>query len=74
MHFSSTQSIKEALIAGLGISLLSKWAIQKELKYGELVVLNQSELPFQRDFSLLTNTKYETKALQLLKIALRAIG
>src|SRR5699024_209965 len=36
MSFSSTQSIKGAVEAGLGITLLSQWAIQKELKNKEL--------------------------------------
>src|SRR5699024_12329705 len=36
MHFSSTQPIKESVGAGLGISLLSRWAIQKELRNGDL--------------------------------------
>ena len=33
MEFGSTQVIKESVEAGLGISLLSQWAINKELMY-----------------------------------------
>src|SRR5699024_8969333 len=36
MSFGSTQAIKEAVGAGLGISLLSRWAIQRELQNGDL--------------------------------------
>src|SRR5699024_2215666 len=39
MYYSSTQPIKESVEAGLGISLLSKWAVQKELKHGDLTVI-----------------------------------
>src|SRR5690625_2552590 len=38
MHYSSIQPIKESVEGGMGISLLSKWAVQKELKYGDLTV------------------------------------
>lgn len=64
MVFSSTQPIKGAVEAGLGISLLSQWAIQKELRNGDLEVLNVKGLPFSRQFSIITTSPYQTKALQ----------
>lgn len=65
MQFSSTQPIKEAVEAGLGISLLSEWAVQKEIRYGELVQLPVKDLPFVRQFSIVTSSQYQTKALKV---------
>ncbi|MBD8015598.1 LysR family transcriptional regulator [Planococcus wigleyi] len=63
MHFSSTQPIKAMVEAGMGISLVSEWAIQKELRYGDLKVLNVEGLPYTRDFSIVTRSPFQTKAL-----------
>lgn len=71
MHFSSTQSIKESVEAGLGISLLSQWAIQKELKYGDLHVINVDGLPLSRQFSIVTKSSFQTKALEVFIALLR---
>ena len=65
IQFSSTQPIKEAVEAGLGISLLSEWAVQKEVRYGDLVRLSVKDLPFVRQFSIVTSSPYQTKALQV---------
>lgn len=65
IQFSSTQSIKEAVEAGLGISLLSEWAVQKEVRHHELVSLTVEGLPFVRPFSVVTSSPYQTKALQV---------
>ena len=64
MEFGSTQVIKESVEAGLGISLLSQWAINKELMYGVLGIVAVQGLPFKRNFSILTHSPYQTKALQ----------
>ena len=64
MEFGSTQVIKESVEAGLGISLLSQWAINKELMYGVLGIVAVKGLPFKRNFSILTHSPYQTKALQ----------
>lgn len=63
MHFSSTQPIKAMVEAGIGISLLSEWAIQKELRYGDLKILEVEGLPYTRDFSIVTRSPFQTKAL-----------
>ncbi|PNQ79551.1 MULTISPECIES: LysR family transcriptional regulator [unclassified Paenibacillus] len=63
MNFGSTQIIKESVEAGLGISLLSQWVIQKELALGTLKVLDIRNLPVIRKFSFLTpSSTFETKA------------
>lgn len=65
MSFGSTQPIKESVEAGLGISLLSKWAIQKELRNGDLKMLKIEGLPFRRQFSVVTKSPFQTKALEV---------
>lgn len=64
MYYSSTQPIKESVEAGLGVSLLSKWAVQKELKYGDLTTIHMDELPLTRSFSFLRQSPFQTKALE----------
>lgn len=71
MDFSSTQPIKESVEAGLGISLLSHWSIKKELKNGDLRVLDVNGLPYRRQFSIVTNTPFQTKALEVFIDILR---
>lgn len=71
MHFSSTQSIKESVAAGLGITLLSKWAIQKEVKYGDLKIIPIKGLPFIREFSIITKSPFKTNALEIFMKLLR---
>ncbi|MEK3889295.1 LysR family transcriptional regulator [Bacillus sp. FSL K6-3431] len=63
MEFGSTQLIKESVEAGLGISLLSKWAIQKELSMGTLQIMDVQGVPFSRMFSIVTLSPYKTKAI-----------
>ncbi|MBO0993841.1 LysR family transcriptional regulator [Bacillus sp. SD088] len=69
--FSSTQPIKEAVEAGLGISLLSKWAVQKEIRNKDLKVLPIKGLPFLRQFSIITKSRFQTKALEVFIELLR---
>lgn len=71
MSFSSTQPIKESVEAGLGISLLSTWAIQKEVRNGDLCILSVEGLPFLRKFSIITSTPFQTKALEVFIDLLR---
>ncbi|MEJ8304467.1 LysR substrate-binding domain-containing protein [Saccharibacillus sacchari] len=69
--FSSTQAIKEAVIAGLGISLLSQWAIRRELASGELKIIDVPLLPHIRQFSIVTGSPFRTKALDVFLELLR---
>ncbi|GGB42186.1 LysR family transcriptional regulator [Lentibacillus populi] len=71
MNYGSTQPIKEAVEAGLGISLLSRWAIQKELRNGDLNIINIKGLPFSRKFSIVTKSPFQTKALEVFLGSLR---
>lgn len=65
MNFGSTQPIKEAVEAGLGVTMLSQWAIQKELRNGDLTMIPMKGLPFSRQFSIVTKSPFQTKALEV---------
>lgn len=65
LQFGSNQPIKEAVAAGLGISLLSRWAIQKELLHDEIYLIPLAELPFVREFSFITNSPFQSRALEV---------
>lgn len=71
MYFSSTQPIKESVEAGLGLSLLSRWAIQKEVKNGDLKIIEVQGLPLLRKFSIVTKSPYQTKAMEVFIELLR---
>lgn len=47
-----TESIKEAVEGGMGISIVSKWAARKEIKYGTLKCITPKEDKIYRNFSL----------------------
>ncbi len=51
----STEAIKDAVENGLGVSIISRWAVRKETKYGTLKTLNIKEEKMVRDFSLVIN-------------------
>lgn len=48
----STVSIKSAVEEGLGVSIVSKWAVKKEMKYGTIKTAGFKDEKFKRDFSL----------------------
>jgi LysR family transcriptional regulator, transcriptional activator of the cysJI operon len=48
----STSSIKEAVERGMGVSLLSKWAVRKEVQRGLLKAIVPKEGRITREFSL----------------------
>jgi DNA-binding transcriptional LysR family regulator len=50
MELGSTAAVKEALISGFGVSILSRTAIRRELKDGILVEVPIRGLKLQRDF------------------------
>lgn len=58
---SNNQGIKEAVIAGLGISLLSKWMIERELKHKYVSLLHLQDTPFTRSFSYVCSPLLEEK-------------
>ena len=51
--FNSSQGVKEAVAAGLGMALMSRWIVRKELASGEIVELRiRQKLP-ERDFLII---------------------
>ena len=50
MELGSTEAIKEALIAGLGVSILSKSSILREIRDGILKQIPIRGLKLERDF------------------------
>ena len=61
-EFTSTQLIKESVLAGLGITLLSRWTVHRELQWQALVELKLPGLPAERAFSMiLTKSGFRTR-------------
>jgi DNA-binding transcriptional LysR family regulator len=54
MELGSTGAIKQAVAAGLGISVVSRWAIDLELQVGRLTVLDVVGLPIERRWSIVS--------------------
>ncbi len=47
-----TESIKDAVERGMGISIVSRWAVRKEVQFGTLKCITAKEDRILRDFSL----------------------
>ena len=71
MNLDSTEAIKSAVEAGLGIGFVSRWAISKELELGALTTAQVRGLEISRHFSLVTRTG---PAQQGLPAAFRAFA
>ncbi len=79
MYLGSTEAIKTAVENGLGVSVISGWAVQKELRFGMLKALSFTDVRFLRDFSLIFQKKsFRTqpaeKFVELLKQSPMALG
>ncbi|WP_372638351.1 LysR substrate-binding domain-containing protein, partial [Cohnella sp.] len=60
--------------AGLGISLLSRWALRKELGLGSLKPLRAEGLPFRRSFHILSRRNdLRTRTVDAFLETLRAV-
>lgn len=55
MECSSPEGIKEAVIKGLGLSFISKLAIEDDVKSGRLKIIDIKGLNIKRDFFLVTS-------------------
>ena len=51
--FNSSQGVKEAVAAGLGIAMLSRWIVRKELASGEIKELKINHNHLERQFSII---------------------
>lgn len=56
LDLDSTESIKSAVEAGLGIGFVSRWGVNKELELGTLKIVDVPGLRIGRHFSLLTRS------------------
>ena len=63
MELGRTTSIKSAIMGGLGISTISKWAIQDLVKTGKVAALTIEGLTLKRTFNIiLNNDKFHSEA------------
>ncbi len=53
IEMGSNETIKQAVIAGLGIALISQHTVVEELRSGRLVRLNADGMPIERQWFLL---------------------
>ncbi|WP_240417733.1 LysR family transcriptional regulator [Paenibacillus periandrae] len=53
--FNSSQGVKEAVSAGLGIAILSRWIVKKELESGELCQIPVTPKLLDRNFWIIRN-------------------
>lgn len=58
MEIGNITAIKTVVSSGLGVSVLSKWAIRDQVNQGTLVPLKIKELDIQRQFSIILNNDY----------------
>ncbi len=72
--FGSSQGVKEAVVQGLGIALLSRLIVGKELENGELSVIQPAKMRLFRQFSLLCSpSQPDTKARQVFIEKVKAL-
>ncbi|PAF33289.1 LysR family transcriptional regulator [Paenibacillus sp. 7516] len=50
--FNSSQGVKEAVFSGLGIAMLSRWVVKRELSAGMLKEITIPDIHIERNFSL----------------------
>lgn len=55
---SSSQGVKEAVSAGLGIAMLSRWTVRKELAAGEMHELRIRQPVLERSFSIIRHEEH----------------
>lgn len=61
----STQAIKEAVEANLGVSMLSKWTLRKEIKLGSLKPVRIKDFNATRGFYLIQHReKFQSRACE----------
>ena len=64
--YNNSDSIKQAVMAGLGITALSRRIVEREIRDGSLVQLAVPHISFQRNFRIVHHSnKYITPTLEL---------
>lgn len=65
MELGSTQAIKEAVKAGLGIAAISQLSVADEIRHGELSVISLAEGSLERKFTMLRHReRFQTSAIE----------
>lgn len=65
MELGSTQAIKEAVKAGLGIAAISQLSVADEIRHGELSIISLAEGAIERKFTMLRHReKFQTSAVE----------
>lgn len=73
--FNSSQGVKEAVSAGLGIAILSRLVVQRELEAGEIIEIPIEGVRFERSFSLIrTRDQIATMSVQMFMERILARG
>ncbi|QRF22280.1 LysR family transcriptional regulator [Alicyclobacillus sp. TC] len=68
VEYGSTQVIKESVAAGLGLTVLSKWVVRRELEWKSLREIHISSSPIQRNFFIITQkSDFHTKSTLVFK-------
>ncbi|TXK72418.1 LysR family transcriptional regulator [Paenibacillus sp. N3.4] len=58
--FTSSQGVKEAVSAGLGIAILSRWVVKKELASGEICQISVNPKLSERNFWIIQNCDHSS--------------
>ncbi|MCX5842868.1 MAG: selenium metabolism-associated LysR family transcriptional regulator [Deltaproteobacteria bacterium] len=71
-EMGSSEAIKEAILAGLGVSILSVFAVERELKQGLLAIVDVSDCKMERFFYLIYKKqfslmKYHTHFIKIVQ-------
>jgi DNA-binding transcriptional LysR family regulator len=53
LELATNEAVKQALMAGLGVSLLSNFSMAQEIKEGRIALLEYPELPLKSDWKLI---------------------
>jgi DNA-binding transcriptional LysR family regulator len=57
-EMGSSEAVKEAILAGLGVSILSVFAVERELSQGLLTIVDISDCPMERYFYLIYKKQF----------------
>lgn len=73
--YNNAETIKKAVIAGLGVSVISRMVVRKEIKCGELRALKVKNLLFRRVFSIVYHkNKYMSEEIKNIILTCQALG
>jgi len=57
LALGSNEAIKEAVLRGMGVAVLSLYAVQKEIQSGELFAVKVADLHCDREMSVVRDTR-----------------